>query len=211
MIPLIIIPKYGCIIKIAEHLKKISSFENELEEVKHVMVINTEIEESNLGKLSELKDYIDLIVVYTLTKTVLDDCYKTLSSDKFDINEKFVFYSPNAHHHRGKMSHSSKSGAKYEWIIYRTDGKKPVVLLLQHLEPNKKTSYHYHKKTLEFFLPLAGKTIIRLGDKEKNLEKGCFTKVGCEVCHQLRTANGTALNCLCMEPYDADMKDHYYE
>ncbi|MBD3355446.1 cupin domain-containing protein [Candidatus Woesearchaeota archaeon] len=208
-----IIPKYNNVVKVIEYLKRFGCDVDSVEEPKHVFAVDTVIKD--ISKLAELKNCVDLIIVYGLTESVLDNQYKSLSSDNFDIEEKFVFYSPNAHHHKGKMSNPSRSGAKYEWIIYREDepvkGDNSAALLLQHIPPNKKTSCHYHKNTFEFFLPLAGKAIIKIGDEEKDLKNSCFTMVEKEILHQLRTSDNTALNCLCMKPYDPDMKDHFYD
>jgi len=206
-----IIPRYGQIKNTILGLSQITDSLEE-DEKEHVVALNFQIKEKDVVKLAELKEFVDLIVVKGITKSSLDDIYHSLSSEELEIDEDFVFYSPTAESHKGKMSHPSKSDATYEWIIYRdeepVDGR--VALLLQNLKPGAKTSHHHHKNTSEFFLPLAGETILVSGESEQVLKKE-FTKVKQEIPHQLRTTNGRALNCLCMKPYDPDMQDHFYE
>jgi mannose-6-phosphate isomerase-like protein (cupin superfamily) len=211
-----IIPRYDHILDTVMELNDVEcSFEQKhIKEYEHVYALNAEVEK--LDDLARLGEYIDLIVVRDLTESVLDDYYHSLSSDKFDIDEKFVFYSPTAEKHPGKMS--KNSNAIYSWIIYRREepieGDNPVAMLLQEIIPNGETSEHHHEETLEYFLALAGKTIIGLEKEEKieelELEKYEFLKVEPHTFHQLRSGNGTALNCLCMKPYDPELNDHFH-
>ncbi|MEE9525623.1 MAG: hypothetical protein V3V78_03400 [Candidatus Woesearchaeota archaeon] len=216
-----IIPRYGQIKNTIFRLVPITDSLEE-DEKEHVVALNFEIRDEDIGKLAELKEFVDLIVVRGITESSLDDIYHSLSSKELDINEEFVFYSPTAEKHKGKMSHSSQSDAVYEWIINRPEepvkGEAPVALLLQNIKPNGKTSNHYHDNTREGFLSLAGQTILggravrdKISSSEQILGKDSFIFVEQKTPHQLRTTNGRALNCLCLKPYDPDMKDHFYE
>ncbi len=218
-----IVPRYNHLIDTYNALENMgfSLAKNITEEIKDVSALSINIAKSNISKLNELKDIVDLIAVYSLNKTELDKTYKKISSEDLRIENDFVIYSPTAVKHPGKMSNSGKSAAEYYWIIKRDDpveGENPVSLLLQFIKPNASTSRHYHINTIEHFLPLFGKTMItcqkiteRLPSKAQELIYDVFSKVMPKTAHQLKTLDKPAVNLLCMQPYDPELKDHFYK
>jgi len=218
-----IVPRYNHILDTYDALENIgvSFARNFSEEVKGVASVSVNIAKDKVSKLNELKEIVDLIAVYSLNKTELDKVYKKISSEDLKINNDFVIYSPTAVKHPGKMSNSGKSSAEYYWIIKRdepVEGENPVSLLLQFIKPRASTSRHYHVKTIEYFLPLFGKTMItcqkiteKLPSKAQELIYDVFSKVMPKTAHQLKTLDGPAVNLLCMRPYDPKLKDHFYK
>ncbi|MDD5086881.1 MAG: hypothetical protein PHV16_03950, partial [Candidatus Nanoarchaeia archaeon] len=218
-----IVPRYNHVVDTYNALENMgfSLAKNITEEIKDVSALSINIAKSNISKLNELNDIVDLIAVYSLNKTELDKTYKKISSEDLKIKKDFVIYSPTAVKHPGKMSNSGKSDAEYYWIIKRDDpvnGENPVSLLLQFIKPRASTSRHYHIETIEYFLPLFGKTMItcqkiteKLPSKAKELIYDVFSKVMPKTAHQLKTLDEPAVNLLCMQPYDPNLKDHFYK
>jgi len=218
-----IVPRYNHILDTYDALEDmgVSFVRNFSEELKGVASVSAKIAKDKISKLNELKDIVDLIAVYSLNKTELDKTYKKISSEDLKIQKEFVIYSPTAVKHPGKMSNSGKSDAEYYWIIKRdepVEGENPVSLLLQFIKPRASTSRHYHVKTIEHFLPLFGKTMItcqkiteRLPSKAQELIYNVFSRVMPKTAHQLKTLDEPAVNLLCMQPYDPELKDHFYK
>jgi hypothetical protein len=218
-----IVPRYNHVVDTYDALENIgvSFVRNFSEEVKGVASVSVKIAKDKISKLKEIKEIVDLIAVYSLNKTELDKIYKKISSQDLKIKKNFVIYSPTAVKHPGKMSNSGKSAAEYHWIIKRNEpvnGENPVSLLLQFIKPRASTSRHYHIETIEYFLPLFGKTIItcqkitdKLPSKAQELIYNAFSRVMPKTAHQLKTLDEPAVNLLCMQPYDPELKDHFYK
>ena len=128
-----------------------------------------------------------------------------------------ALYILTAKPHSGKMSSSTKSDAVYFGIINR--GKSDigeVCLLLQFIPPNAGTSYHYHDKVTESFYPLLGQCFLITSaispekTSKMTLDKTAVTRLSPRTAHRLTTQESSAVNVLCMDPYDAELKDHHY-
>ncbi len=214
VIPVTIIPRYGCVSETIYKLEEIgNSFKTKYhEETKTISSVVVNIAKDNLHKLLELREIVDIMALSSVEATILDQSYQSR------IFQNLRVYSPRFENHRGEMSGNGKSDATYHGIITRDNkiNNKPVKLLLQFIKPNAKTSNHYHKKTIEFFLPLLGKTLLycnKVGEihpKIQNLKDFVFTKIMPRTAHQLRTKNTPCVNLLCMEPYDPRLRDHFY-
>jgi len=218
-----IVPRYDCTVETYNMLNKIgiSIVNNFSKDAKDIVALTANVARNKISKLEGLCSIVDLIAVYSVNKTNLDNVYKSISSKDLKIKPNFVIYSPTAVKHPGKMSNSGKSDAEYPWIIKRDDpvqGKNPVSLLLQFIKPNASTSRHYHIKTIESFLPLFGKTIItchKINEKlpaiAQNLIYSAFKRIMPKTAHQLKTLDEPAVNLICMRPYDPKLEDHFYE
>ncbi len=214
IIPVTIVPRYSYVSETVLRLENVAhSFKTNCnKETETITSLVVNIAKDKLHKLLELRDLVDIIALSSVEATILDGTYQTR------IFKNLRVYSPKFEEHRGKMSNGNQSDATYHGIITREGPIKnrPVKLLLQFIKPNGKTSHHYHKKTVEFFLRLLGKTIIccnKLGNihsKIQTLKDFVFTKVMPKTSHQLRAQNKPGINLLCMDPYDPELKDHFY-
>jgi len=218
IIPGIIIPKYNCVNKTLESIDGLMRFSATAFHSNHKPIVSLEmsLEKKDIEKLSKIKEFVDIIKLDTIDETVLDNEYGALSSKNLDMDGKFVIYSPDAKEHNGKMSNSNKSDASYIWLVERQGFEdEPAALLVQLIKEHGKTSRHYHLKTNEFFLSIAGTVFLEYGNignvlKSEMLSKKDFFEVNPNTIHQLKTKNMPALNLLCMSPYDPDLKDHHY-
>lgn len=218
-----IVPRHDCVVETYNLLNEIgiSVVNGFSKEVKDAVALTVMVARNKISVLKEFRNIVDLIAVYSVNKTELDNIYNSISSRDLKIKQDFVIYSPTAVKHPGKMSNSQKSDAEYHWIIKRGDsveGKNPVSLLLQFIKPHASTSRHYHIRTIESFLPLFGKTMItchkineKLPAMAQNLIYSAFSRIMPKTAHQLKTLDEPAVNVICMRPYDPKLKDHFYE
>ncbi len=217
-----VIPRYGKATMVLSKLEELAiSLPSKIsEKVEQITAFPVVIARKNIDKLRHIRDEVDLILVKYLTSTELDNEYDSLSSEDLRVSEKCVVYSPTAKRHKGEMSGSGKSSASYYWQIDRGPSRdsSPVRLLLQSISPFGKTSHHYHKKTVELFLPLVGKTILYWHDrgnkvlprKVHRLMHSVVTRVMPRTGHQLQTLDEPALNVLGMCPGNLGLEDHIY-
>jgi len=228
-----VIPKYGQVLATAYALEQRigKAFKLPVEEPERVVAIVLKIAREKLPVLIQLRDKIDLIGVQSLETTVLDNEMESVfsldaaSERGIVLGEELAvrFYTDKKEPHRGKMSPSAKSNAFYIGQVVReeepTTGDVPVTMLLQVIPGGKETSHHYHKHTRELFLAIAGKAIIKvhrvyhkLKERFPRIEviKPYFREIAPNTYHQLRALEHGAVNVLCMNPYDPELKDHFY-
>ena len=161
-----------------------------------------------LKKFNDLVEQIHALFVSSTLETKLNGSFECHRFGELQM------FAPHAlRHPRQKMSPETKSKATYSHLIdlpniQCNDGTSAI--LIQHLHGT--TSRHFHRKTHEIFIPLAGnvlmntRTLGRQNHSEHQLDK--MTAVEPFTVHSLSGIH--AINLLCMMPYDESLNDHYY-
>lgn len=193
-----------------------------------IVPVAAEISAGRINKIGKIADSLDLVVVHSQFSGRLEDSFeeKAVSYDiageyrsKMNGIHSAAFFSNTAEPFERKVMTGKdnipkqSSDATYHWKIERpehpSNGDVPVVLLLQFIPPYGKTSDHYHKKTVETYIPILGKAFWTL---HKNSEYGRgFEQVMPGTFHQLYTREEPAINVLCMNPFDPGLEDHFFE
>jgi mannose-6-phosphate isomerase-like protein (cupin superfamily) len=214
-VAVVVVPRYDCFSATCQKLEDIAYRVRTgcFAKIDQIKAVIADVLKNQLHRLASLRDYVDFVAVDSLEAAIGD--FQSLTS--LDIEERagiknglaLSVYSPSAEAHPGKMSNSGRSDATYHWLIQRDEPAEGAALLLQFIKSGGKTSTHFHSRTVESFLSLAGSAGIRINGKEYALGREFF-RVLPGTAHQLVSNNGPAINLLYMNAYDPKLEDHHY-